>query len=101
MLGLTEDLGWLELECRAVVDGDRVAEVVEARGEDQRRGTPGCWAPWIASRGAYGGATGVKTTRGASTANNRDGGTTHRRRLLRESPTMQRLRAKLPSSGSF
>jgi hypothetical protein len=101
MLGLTEDLGWLELECRAVVDGDRAAEVVEARGEDQRRGTPGCWAPWIASRGACGGATGVKTTRGTSMASNRDGGTTHRRRLLRESPMMQRLGAKLPSSGSF
>jgi hypothetical protein len=33
MLGLTEDLGWPELECRAAVDGGRAAEVVEARGE--------------------------------------------------------------------
>jgi hypothetical protein len=63
MLGLTEDLGWPELECRAVVDGGWAAEVVEARGEDRRRGTPGCWAPWIASRGACGGVQGVRTAR--------------------------------------
>jgi hypothetical protein len=63
MLGLTEDLGWPELECRAVVDGSRVAEVVKSRGEDRRKGTPGCWAPWIASRGACGGVQGVRTAR--------------------------------------
>jgi hypothetical protein len=63
MLGLTEDLGWSELECRAAVDGGRAAEVVEARGEGRRRGTPGCWAPWIASGGACAGVQGVRTAK--------------------------------------
>jgi hypothetical protein len=64
--------------------GQAATEVVEVFG--LRRPAPG--AP-------------AEVTRGASTASNRDGGTTHRRQLLRESPMTQRLRAQLPSSGSF
>jgi hypothetical protein len=41
MRGLTEDLGWPELECRAAVDGGRAAEVVEACGEGRVEGLRG------------------------------------------------------------
>jgi hypothetical protein len=37
MLGLTEDLGWPELECRAVVDGDRGGSSRGSRGRSARR----------------------------------------------------------------
>jgi hypothetical protein len=50
-----------------VAEGDRrrrrAAGTVGPSWEDQRRGTPGCWAPWIASRVACGGVQGVRTAR--------------------------------------
>jgi hypothetical protein len=45
-------------------------EVVEARGEDRRGGTPWCWVPWIASRGSCGGVQGVRTARTRPAARN-------------------------------
>jgi hypothetical protein len=61
--GAYRGLGLAGAGVKAAVDGGRAVEVVEARGEGQRRGTPGCWAPWIASGGACGGVQGVRTAK--------------------------------------
>jgi hypothetical protein len=93
MLGLTEDLGWPELECRAVVDGDQAAEVVKARGEDRRRGTPGCWAPWIASRVPVVVCRGSERPELHRRRGIYHGKAAHRRRLLGEISARQKLGA--------
>jgi hypothetical protein len=98
---LTKGSGWPELPRNVIVDDGRAVEAIGSRGQAAAEGLGVSWSCRLV------GGVPAEVTRALGQPEtgrrrgNWGGGTAHRRRFLRELPTMQRLGVELRGSGSF